>query len=124
MMTLNNIGWIHIVRSRDHADMLFEEIFKNGTTIAIYHYAILNEPLLTKDGSLFGAENEKTFVIMTNSFGRDIIDEFINEGLTSYEETVCLDDLLEDEFIETEEEGFIIWSATYIPSHEFFAKLT
>ncbi|TET26285.1 MAG: hypothetical protein E3J73_04815 [Candidatus Bathyarchaeum sp.] len=115
-------GWIHIIRSKEHADQFWKAII-NSEKIAIFHYAILNGALITKDGRLFGVEDEPSFVFMTNSGGTQVIDEFIEKGLTSHEETVCLDDLDEDDFIETDQDGLIIWSATYLSGEGFYLKI-
>lgn len=65
----------------------------------------------------------ESLVFMTNSVGTDVIDEFIEKDITSQEQTMCLDDLFEDDFIETEQDGLLIWSAKYIPREQFYEKL-
>jgi len=66
----------------------------------------------------------ESLVFMTNSVGTDVIDEFIEKDIISQEENVCLDDLFEDDFIETEQDGLLIWSAKYIPREHFTKNLT
>ena len=116
-------GWIHIIRSKEHADNFWKEIFNSGGDISLFHYAVLNGALLTKDGRFFGVENMESLVFMTNSVGTDIIDKFIEKGITSQEETVCLDDLFDDDFIETDQDGLLIWSIEYISHEEFYRML-
>ena len=65
----------------------------------------------------------ESLVFITNSVGTDVIDEFIEKDTTSQEETVCLDYLFEDHFIETEQDGLLIWSAKYIPREQFYEKI-
>ena len=65
----------------------------------------------------------ESLILMTNSVGTDVIDEFIEKDITSQEETVCLDDLFENDFIETEQDGLLIWSAKYIPHEQFYENL-
>ena len=65
----------------------------------------------------------ESLVFMTNSVGADVIDEFIEKDKTSREETVCLDDLFEDDFIDAEQDCLLIWSAKYIPREQFYEKL-
>lgn len=72
---------------------------------------------------MFGVENEKSFVFMTNSVGTNTINEFIEKGITNQEETVCLDDLFKDDFIETDEDGLIIWSFKYLSNEQFYEEL-
>ena len=60
---------------------------------------------------------------MTNSVGTDVINKFIEKSITSQEETVYLDDLFDDDFIETEQDGLLIWSVKYISHEKFFRKL-
>ena len=65
----------------------------------------------------------ESLVFMTYSVRTDIIDEFIEKDITSQEQTVCLDDLFEDDFIETEQDSLLIWSAKYIPREQFYENL-
>ena len=64
----------------------------------------------------------ESLVLMTNSVGTDVINEFIEKDLTSQEETVCLYDLFENDFIETEQDGLLIWSMKYVPREQFYEK--
>lgn len=64
--------------------------------------------LCIKDGRLFGTENGKSYVFITNSTSTTVIDKFIERCLTSHEETLCLEDLFETDFIETDKDGHII----------------
>jgi len=116
-------GWIHIIRSKEHAYKFEKELSISGGDIALFHYAVLNGALLSKDGRLFGIENEKSFVFMTNSVGTNVINEFIEKGITNQEETVCLDDLFKDDFIEADEDGLIIWSVKYLSNEQFYKEL-
>jgi len=116
-------GWIHIIRSKEHADIFWKSIFDSGGYISLFHYGVLNGALLTKNGRLFGVEAEESLVLMTNSVGSVIIDEFIDRNVTSHEETVCLDDLYDDDFVETDDEGLLLWSIKYISHEEFYRKL-
>ena len=79
--------------------------------------------MLTKTGRLFGVEEEESLVIMTNSVEAVVIDEFIEKNITSLEETVCLDDLYDNDFIETDQDGLLIWTIEYISHEEFYRKL-
>ena len=60
---------------------------------------------------------------MTNSIGTVVIDEFIEKNITSHKGTVCLDDLYDDDYIETDQDGLLIWSVKYISHEEFYRKL-
>ena len=116
-------GWIHIIRSKEHADIFWKSVFDSGGYISLFHYGILNGVLLTKSGRLFGVEAEESLVLMTNSVGAVVIDEFMEKNITSQEETVCLDDLYDDDFIETDQDGLLIWSVKYISHEDFYRKL-
>ncbi|TET04210.1 MAG: hypothetical protein E3J90_01410 [Promethearchaeota archaeon] len=83
---MSYFGWIHLIRSKEHADIFWKAIFDSGGYISLFHYGILNGALLTKSGRLFGVEAD-------------------------------------DDFIETDQDGLLIWSVKYISHEDFYRKL-
>ena len=115
-------GWVHLVRSKEHAEKLWLAIF-NSEEISLFYYAVLEGMFLTRDGRFFGKEDGKSFLFLTNSTNTSIIDELVGISLTSYEETISLDELYDSDFVELDQHGLIIWGINYLTQEQFYKQL-
>ena len=115
------LGWIHIIKSKEHFEELKSFIF-NNSEIYLGVWAVFDGSLLCKDGRVIGKEGEKNFVILTNTFNKAPIAKMVEIGLTDFNSTVELDDLMDNE-LEDAEFGKKVKKAKYYKKYGEFKKV-
>ena len=84
-----NIKALHL--ELEQAEYLIKFI-ENEETIFIVGAAIIERQIFTYDGRVFGIENQKSLVLLTQSDGSLIIEEMVKNKLTDYFHTLLLEE--------------------------------
>ena len=113
-------GWIHIVDSLDKIREIHSYI-SSRDDVSVGAWVITYNSLVCKDNRTIGKKNMKNGAILTTTYSREPIIKMVDLGLISWDSTVELDGLSNEELTEVDF-GRKIRNAKYYDNYEEFRK--